>query len=65
MSTADVVKRAFVGEPTHEAKKGADLAREHPFYFEDSQVVLKASQSAWFHPSLLINHLPKGKKPDI
>jgi hypothetical protein len=37
----------------------------NPYYFDDSQIVLKASQITWHPPSLLITHLSKGRRKDI
>ena len=37
----------------------------NPFYFNDSQVVLKASPITWLLPSLLRTHLSKGGTKDI
>lgn len=48
---ANLVARAFVGQSAlaHEAptKNGAESAHEHPFYFEDSLVVLKVEQQIY------------------
>ena len=50
-------------------KKEVKLPHEHPFYFKDSQVVLKVSEIAWFldwfYSSLLIYNPHEGRKPDI
>jgi hypothetical protein len=37
----------------------------NPYYFDDSQIVLKACQTTWLPPSLQITHSSKGRRKDI
>jgi hypothetical protein len=37
----------------------------NPYYFDDSQVVLKASPFTWFSPSIIITHSSQGRRKVI
>ncbi len=48
-----------------EALPGRVKEEPYKFYFNDSQVVLKASLITWFPSSLLITHSSEGRTTDI